>query len=83
MSLDNSSQLSPSKPPKTARIELNDASIVIERASLARIREVLMWHALLTVTSHSAIGAVEGSQPIHLDRPSSSDKASSSLIGPA
>jgi hypothetical protein len=46
-------------------IALNDASIVIERTSLSRIREVLMWHGLLTVTFHSAIGAVEGSQPIH------------------
>jgi hypothetical protein len=33
------------------------------------------------VTSHSAIGVVEGSSPSILDRPSSSDKASSSLIG--
>ena len=61
--------------------ELNDALIVIERTSLSGTTEVLMWHGFLTVTSHSGIGAVEGSQPSIPDRPSSSDKASSSLIG--
>ena len=41
-------------------------------------------YALLTVTSHSAIAVLsKGHSPSILDRPSSLDRTSSSLIGPA